>query len=343
MSDHVDPELGWITARGAAREIGRTLGEAGRAAVHEVLLRSPYWQAVTDPALSGAVRRMADNVRALFPEVWEEILGLAEGLRLPLEQVFAWNCRGDLMSNVPDGCTTVQIPGECPVVAHNEDGLAGFRGHAFVADITPENGPGLISFCYPGSIPGHTFALNAAGLVQAVNNLRLRDVSADIPRMVLGRLVLACETMDDALRLLARHNTCGGFHMTLARTGDARLVSVEFGGGVCATRVLTQPSLHSNHALYMRTGAAGQSITASSRDRQLRGTQLIANGVTDPLAILRDSSGPGLPIHRTSPDDPDCENTLATAVFRVGNTVVDWRIHDQSSEKSVYAGKYPGR
>ncbi|MFZ2100670.1 MAG: C45 family peptidase [Oricola sp.] len=340
MSEHAGSELGWIAAQGSPRQVGRTLGEAGRAAVQEVLLRSEYWQAVTDPALAGPVQRMAANVKTLFPQAWEELIGLAEGLQLPLEQVFAWNCRGDLMSNVPDGCTTVQIPGMRPSIAHNEDGLSGFHGHAFIADITPETGPTLMSFCYPGSIPGHTFALNGAGLVQAVNNLRLRDVSADIPRMVLGRMVLSCATIDSALELLGRNNNCGGFHMTLAQTGDARLVSVEFGGGVCANLVLTQPALHANHALHMQTGAAGQLITASSGDRQMRGTQLITDGITDPLAILRDSSGPGLPIHRTSPDDPDLENTLATAVFHVGNTAVDWRIYDQSSEKPVFAGRY---
>ena len=31
---------------------------------------------------------------------------------------------------------------------------------------------------------------------------------------------------------------------------------------------------------------------------------------------------PALPIHRLQPDDPDHENTLATAVFRVGGKLV---------------------
>jgi hypothetical protein len=35
------------------------------------------------------------------------------------------------------------------------------------------------------------------------------------------------------------------------------------------------------------------------------------------LAILADRSDPDLPIYRIDPDDPDWENTLATAVFRL--------------------------
>ncbi|MGC9369267.1 MAG: C45 family autoproteolytic acyltransferase/hydrolase [Paracoccaceae bacterium] len=340
MSERAAPQLGWIRAQGTPRALGRSLGRAGRAAVHDVLLRAEYWKAVTDPALQDRVRAMAANVQARFPAIWEEIEGLAEGLELPLEKVFAWNCRGDLMSNVPDGCTTVQLPGPRPVIGHNEDGLPGFLGHAFVASLAPQDGPGFLSFCYPGSLPGHTFAVTGAGLVQAVNNLRLHDVDARMPRMVTGRAVLGCSTLDEVLDLLRGNKDGGGFHMTLAQAGDGRLVSVEFGGGACSEKILDRPALHANHALHLRRGTDGQSITRSSADRQAHGAQLVSDGAADPLAILRDKGGPGLPIHRTAPDDPDCENTLATAVFRVEETGVDWTIYDQNSKTSVFEGRY---
>jgi len=342
MCEHAVPELGRVAVRGTPRQIGFALGEAGRAAVHDVLLQSDYWKAVTDTALAGAVYRMSESIRALFPWIWEEIVGLAEGVNLPLEQVAAWNCRGDLMSNVPDGCSTVQLPGPEPVIAHNEDGLSGFRGHAFIADITPDNGAAVMAFCYPGSLPGHTFALTGAGLVQTVNNLRLRGVSADIPRMVVARAVLRSETLDETLDLLKRHNTTGGFHLTLACRGDTRLIGVEFGGGICVPRVLEEPAFHANHALYLTPGGTDQLITRSSNDRQKRGMKLVLDGARTPKDILRDTGGPGLPIHRTAQDDPDCENTLATAVFRVGNTAVDWSIYDQRSKRPVFAGYSPG-
>lgn len=341
MSELMTSELGSLTARGTPRQIGRILGEAGREAVREVLLGADYWRAVTDPAHATAVARMADNMQTLYPSVWQELQGLAEGLDLPLEQVAAWNCRGDIISNVPDGCTTVQLPGDTLVIGHNEDGLPGFRGHGFVAEISPDNGPALMSFCYPGSLPGHTFAANAAGLVQTVNNLRLRDVAAQLPRMGIGRAVLACETLDEALALLARHNASGGFHMTLAQAGDPRMMSVEFGGGACSARQINAPAVHANHALHMGTRAADQTITASSHDRQARGGEMIGDGVTDPLHILRDTGGPGLPIHRCSPEDPDDENTLATALFRIENSSVEWRLHDQTSQRPVIQGRWP--
>ncbi len=339
MSKPSVPELTWVTAEGSPHQIGRILGEVGRSAVHEVLRGDDSWQAATDSRHARVLQTLAENVQSQFPQIWEELVGLSEGLKLPLEQVVAWNCRGDLMSNVPDGCTTVQIPGVMPVIAHNEDGLPGFCGHAFIAEIKPDNGPRLISYCYPGSISGHTFSLNGSGLIQTVNNIRLRDVSADIPRMVLCRAVLSCEKLDNALDLLHKHNNCGGFHMTLAQTGDPRLVSVEFGGGGCEQRIIDTPSIHTNHALNLADGDVKQIITASSIDRQKRGMQLILDGVSDPLAILRDQGGIELPIHRTDMDDPDNENTIASAVFHVGNTAVKWEIYDQNSERPVFTGE----
>ncbi|MBD3678385.1 MAG: 6-aminopenicillanic acid acyl-transferase [Rhodobacteraceae bacterium] len=337
MSEIAMSELGSVTSSGTPREIGRALGEAGRAAVRDVLLHVDYWHAVTDRAHADAVRLMTENLRDVFPAIWEELQGLAEGLELPLEHVVAWNCRGDLMSNVPDGCTTVQIPGVIPVIGHNEDGLPGFRGHAFIARLTPNDGPALMSFCYPGSLPGHTFGVNAAGLVQAVNNLRLHDVSAQIPRIGLGRGVLACQSLDEALAMLGRHNASGGFHMTLAQAGDPRVMSVEFGGGACSARVIEAPCVHANHALHLKREEPGQMITQSSQDRQARGMAMLADGNMNPLAILRDTSGPGLPVHRCQPDDPDNENTLATAVFHVGRSDVEWSIYDQNSDRPVFA------
>jgi hypothetical protein len=333
------PELGRITARGTPREVGRALGEAGRAAVHQVLLGAPYWQAVTAPTHRAAVARMGDGLLRRFPTIHEEVSGLAEGLALPFAEVLAWNCRGDLVSNAPDGCTTVLLPGPEPVIAHNEDGLPGFRGHALLAEVMPECAPGFLSFCYPGSIPGHTFAVNRAGLVQAVNNIRLRGVVPGIPRIALGRAALDCSDLDAVAAHFAAHNDSGGFHMAFAQAGDARLLSVEYGGGAVSVVEVREPQVHANHALHLAPGPEGQSITRSSADRQARGTALLSEGARDPLAILRDTGGDGLPIFRTAPDDPDDENTMATAVFRMRATGVDWEVRAQGSMAVAHAGE----
>ena len=331
--------LGWVAAGGTPHDIGRALGRAGRTAVHRHLLGATIWQRVTDPAHRPRLARMTATVMARFPALWAEIEGLAEGLGLPVAQVMAWNCRGDLLASAPDGCTTVMLPGERPVLAHNEDGLPFFRGASFIAEVTPDGAPGFHAFCYPGSIPGHTFAFSQAGLVQTVNNIRLTGVEPEVPRMVLGRAVLAARDIGAALAVLAAHPDSGGFHFALSHVADRRIVSVEFGGGEVSAIEITAPSLHANHALHQHRGVAHQIVTASSRDRQARGEALLAAGAVDPLAILRDTGGPGLPIRRDAADDPDDENTLATAHFRVTEDGIEWSIHDRRAGAPSYAGK----
>ncbi|MDQ7774684.1 MAG: C45 family peptidase [Paracoccus aminovorans] len=332
-----DRTLGWQRVAGGPRDLGLALGLAGRAAVHRHLTGHPLWAEVTAPRHAGRVARMAEATRARFPAIWAEIEGLAQGLDLPVAAAFAWNCRGDLLASTPDGCTTVMVPGETPVLAHNEDGLPFFRGACFIAEAAPQDGPGFHGFCYPGSIPGHTFGFNAAGLVQTVNNLRLTGVEAQIPRMVLGRAVLGCATLDQALAVLADAGS-GGFHFALSHTGDRRILSVEFGGGQRSMREIAVESVHANHALHLPRGLAGQIVTQSSADRQARGDLLAAAG-TAPLAILRDAAPQGLPIRRDAADDPDEENTLGTAVFTLSPGRLDWAIHDRAEGAPAYSGR----
>lgn len=335
-NETVTRELGWLRLAGSPRDLGLALGEAGREAVARHLAGHPLWQTVTSPAHAARVARMAGATRARFPWIWAEVEGLAEGLGLPVEQVFAWNCRGDLLASVPDGCTTVMLPGTEPMLAHNEDGLPFFRGSCFIAEGRPEGRPGFHAFCYPGSIPGHTFAFTAAGLVQTVNNLRLIGVEPEIPRMVLGRALLAADTLDTALDLL-RDAPSGGFHFALMQRGDPRILSVEFGGGEHSVQEIDAPTAHANHSLHLPGGMAAQIVTESSRDRQARGDALAAAGVA-PLAILRDTVGPGLPIRRDAADDSDEENTLGTAVLRLCATGLHWSIHDRATGDPAYSG-----
>ena len=100
------------------------------------------------------------------------------------------------------------------------------------------------------------------------------------------------------------------------------------------------PAVHANHALHL-DGPEGQTVTRSSAARQERGTALLKAKGRDPLAILRDTGGPDLPIHRTGADDPDCENTLATAILKIGRTGVEWSIYDQTSAEPVHSSKAP--
>lgn len=329
--------LAWVPMSGTPHEIGRALGRRGREAVHRHLIGTELWKQVTGSRHAAATQRMMRRTRSAYPWIHAEIEGLSDGLGVAFDDVFAWNCRGDLLADTSDGCTTLLMPGATPVVAHNEDGLGDFEGHCFIADVSTADGHGFRVFCYPGSICGHTFAVTDKGTVMTADNLRLKRVTPEIPRMVLSRAVLGAPSLDAVPTILRDAPPSGGFHLAMAQAGDPRVLSIEYGGGRVGVRHVVKPSIHANHALLLSERGLDQIITDSSRDRQARGEAMLAEGQRDPMTILRDRGGPGWPIWRRDAADPDGENTLASAVFRIHSDRVCWSFHDGASETAVHA------
>lgn len=340
------PSLAFVEISGTPFEAGQQLGRFGAAAVHQHLLKTESWQRVMRWRGSVMANAMAALVHERFPRIWAELQGLADGLQLPFDDVFLWNCRGDVWAATNDGCTTVQIPDASQrQIAHNEDGDPGFAGHCAIAQCRIEGGPGFAAFVYPGSLPGHTFAVTDAGLAMTVNNLRLRDVAteamAGVPRMVLTRAMLDAATLDAAVWLLRESPRAGGFHLTLGQCAHPALLSVEFGARGCSVREITEPSLHANHAIHPSMLDAPQIITDSSGHRQARGdallTQARAGSLTiDPLTILADQGDAALPIYRADPHDPDNENTLATAHITILPAHIEWAVYEHPGRPARY-------
>lgn len=334
--------LSHLRIAGAPFDAGLALGRFGAAAMHAYRLQSPAWAGVMCWRGSAPAAAMAALVQERFPRIWAELQGLAQGLELPFDEVFLWNCRGDLWALAPDGCTTVQLPGAAGwAIAHNEDGDPRFAGHCALAECAIDGSPPFAAFVYPGSLAGHTFAVTAAGLAMTVNNLRLREADVGVPRMVLTRALLDAPGLPAAVELLQRQPRAGGFHLTLAHRDSAELLSVEFGSRACSVRAVKAPSVHANHALHPTLCERPQLVTGSSGQRQRRGEALLAQAAAagtsiDPLAILGDAGHPRFPIHRSARDDEDAENTLATALIAVQSAQIVWQVHEHPLQPPVF-------
>lgn len=331
----------YVRICGNRRQAGVALGKLARPIMSAYLAQSGTWEALRPWRGHAFLDELGQQARAALPAVWEELEGLAEGLRLPLEDVLLWNCRGDLLHSTADGCTSVALrtADGARWIAHNEDGDPYLRGRCHLVDVALDDAPGYLSFYYPGSLPGHTFGANRAGLVQTINNLRTRQRHPGVPRMLLARAVLDCATLDEAVALLRALPHSGGFHHLLGAAGDPRMFSVEVAPG--ATSVLdTGPRYgHANHMVHAQTAGLAQVITDSSRARQHRIERIVDGwsagaGSADLLAALHDTEG-DLPILRTAADDPDEENTLATAVFEIRDPDVTLRVYDRRNKAEI--------
>ncbi|GAA0779629.1 C45 family peptidase [Castellaniella ginsengisoli] len=327
MNDAIDSrflELHRVRARGAHRDLGRALGRWGAEACHRHLVRSDAWAQVMACRDRPEIPAMRALLHAAFPWIEEELAGLAEGLELPPDEVFLWNSRGDLWALAPDGCTTVLAPRR---LSHNEDGDPGFAGACGLLEAQPAGAPAFAAFVYPGSLPGHTFAVNASGLAMTVNNIRARRAEAGMPRMALTRALLAAGSAREAVSILQAHPRMGAFHLGLGQAGQAQTWSVEFSRTAVSVRLVAgAPLLHANHAIHEAQQALPQVITASSAHRQARGEALLAQDVPA-LAILTDTEDAAEPILRRSPADTDQENTLATADIDLSGPIARWAVY----------------
>jgi hypothetical protein len=319
--------LNTLQMGGTPEAIGRQLGELARPIFATYMAQSSAWAAVSRWRGHAFVQQLRAAAEQYFPAYVAELDAMAAALGWSAQDLFLWNCRGELIHNAPDGCTTLAVrSGEAgALIAHNEDGDPYLRGRCAVVDVAPEGKPGFVSFYYPGSLPGHTFAASRAGVAQAINNVRIRDPRAGVPRMILARAVLDAATLDDALALLRDTPRASGFHHTVGgidAAGAVRVYSVEATAQRTSIVEVGAPAGHANHLIHAGHDAEAQIVTDSSRDRQARLADLLPALGDQPdgadfVRTLQDRGGAGLPIFRDDPHDPDDENTLATACMQI--------------------------
>jgi len=324
--------LATIEVSGTHYEVGLQLGRFAADLVHSYTLPSDVWRKVMEYRDDSRVEVMRRMVKERFPTYWEEIRGMADGVGVPFDDMVLWHFRGDVWEMPPEGCTTVQIPGKEPILAHNEDGSPAQFSHCAMAHVRPAGSKAFTSFIYPGTVPGHAFAVSEAGLVATINHIGALVSGVGLPRTLLGRALLDCDTLDDAVNLLQTSPRSGAYHVTLAQAGDSRMFGVEFTHLNCSVRKIDHPQCHSNHLIHEGISDERQDITASSRARLKRARELVEGSAgIDPLSVLWDRSDPDQPVHTTE--------TLATAVFHIGARSVDWSVYDRIGEAPCFSTK----
>ncbi|NIE65827.1 C45 family peptidase [Burkholderia sp. Ax-1719] len=319
--------LNTLQMGGTPEAIGQRLGELARPIFATYMAQSSAWAAVSRWRGHAFVQQLRAAAERHFPAYVAELDAMAAALGWPAHDLFLWNCRGELIHNAPDGCTTLAVRRDAArgLIAHNEDGDPYLRGRCAVVEVAPDGKPGFVSFYYPGSLPGHTFAASRAGVAQAINNVRIREPRAGVPRMILARAVLDAATLDDALALLRDTPRASGFHHTVGgidAAGAVRVYSVEATAQRASIVEVGAPAGHANHLIHAGHDREAQIITDSSRDRQARLADLLPTLGAQPdgpdfVRTLQDRGGAGLPIFRDDPHDPDDENTLATACMQI--------------------------
>jgi hypothetical protein len=190
-------------------------------------------------------------------------------------------------------------------------------------------------------LPGHAFAVNDAGLVQTINNIRVHDLKPGVPRHIVTRAVLDCADLDAAVAVLRRDDRASGFHHALAQMGDHRVLSVEAPASACQVRDIERPCVHANHLIAPELGDLSQEVTESSAFRQNKAAALLAAGECarpeDILFYRGEDAGRSI-LMRPGADTDDYSYTLATSVFEIAAEKLRFSVHLGPKNRNVLTG-----
>ncbi|WP_343238359.1 C45 family peptidase [Streptomyces sp. SID13031] len=177
-------------------------------------------------------------LRSGFPELFEEMTGIAEGAGVPVREIVALNCRGEIIydaesfrrssattegstegtsestslepsqGDAPDGCTSYSLTGPATSDGHvytgqNWDWRHAVRDTVVILRIVQPPKPTVIMQVEAGQIGRH--GANSRGFALNANGLGGRfDDTVGVPQTVIRRLVLDSDSISDALKVLVK-------------------------------------------------------------------------------------------------------------------------------------------
>lgn len=224
------------------------------------LLNYSLLSATGRPAFMALVER---NSRA-FPDLVDELRGIAHGAQVPLDHIWVANLiteleaiqgaqAGQREAHGREGhCSDIfaleELAGKSTIFhGHNEDWPGPIRNYVYLAAYRPLAGvsesivPRCAGLVYPGSLIGWATAWNGHGLYQTVNTLFPKTVSAGglasafVQRRALcgggstlnGKLGLAPVNLDVVIASLGMGDWASGASVNLVGLKEQRAVNVE--------------------------------------------------------------------------------------------------------------------
>jgi predicted choloylglycine hydrolase len=257
-----------------------------------------------------------------YPDFLSEIEGTAKGAGISFEELLVANL-GDIYDHYApkldaSGCSTCSLAtSDCAMLGHSEDNSTIYKDQMYLARIEITGKPALTALCYPGYLPGRAFGFNDQGICMCANSMGPKDVVAGLGRHFLTRSLFEARSLDEAVQLATASGRASGVNVTIGSAKERRIVDLEISPQDHNVLEIRGSYFHANH--YVRLAQTDQSISPSSRSRQMRGEALLKQGVVRDkksiLSILRDQSERDYPILRDG-KPPDTKSiTLCIGFF----------------------------
>jgi isopenicillin-N N-acyltransferase-like protein len=228
-----------IRVSGTHREMGRQIGEACTPQVlHSLeiakkLFEDAYEQLeLTWEGAKIQARKYMPFAQERYPQYVEEIMGIAEGAKVPFDDLAVLNAMEAVTSDALhlSRCTSLAVNGDRTadghvLAAHNEDWMPEDEDDVFIVHATPQDAPPFLGMTYGGLLPN--IGINAYGIAQFCDSVYPDDSRIGIPRTVVSRAVLAARTPGEAMNhMLAPRRAAGYNHLLVHESGEMYNVEV---------------------------------------------------------------------------------------------------------------------
>ncbi|MFG6178681.1 C45 family autoproteolytic acyltransferase/hydrolase [Halomonas sp. THAF12] len=166
-----------------------------------------------------------------FPEILDEMAGIARGAGLELEDILTLNCRSEIsLTQASGGCTAFSVNRDgTQWLAQNWDWRSDQLHNVVALELHPEGAPALVSIGEAGMVA--KIGMNARGVGVCLNAIRSRTCGEGLPIHVALRKILEAEDVDQAIRVASHDRVCSPAHFLIAG-GDGRATGFEVHPGL---------------------------------------------------------------------------------------------------------------
>ena len=279
MANHPIP---MIEARGTYREVGRQIGEQGKAQIQSMLtyLREHIPVGFTWEHMLNRSQDFLAPSRAIYPQYIEELQGIADGAEVPFEDIFISMCEELWEVPIIQGCTDMAARGRATLdgttlIAHTNDLSDSSESHLVILKIQAGDEPEIIAVS-PGGV-AISAGYNAARISLTGNQLDSNDVRAGVPRLLVVRAILGSKTLSEAMTHCLLPQRASSYNNVLA-DASGEVYSMEGSATDCeAIYIKDDVMAHANHYISpaMRRFELNRSVNANSIIRYNRAEYLL--------------------------------------------------------------------
>jgi isopenicillin-N N-acyltransferase-like protein len=278
-----------IRVSGTHREVGQAIGQRMKPQIQHMMERT---REDLPPGVSWAEMLQIAQLclaytRAIYPQLVEELEGIAEGAALPFDEIFLGICeelwepaaRHSRGLDTSKGCTDFAARGLATVdgstlLAHTNDLAPDAERDLIILRVQAGEEPEFLGVSVGGL--GISAGFNAAGIGLTGNEVSCNDIRPGVPRLLIVRAILAARRLEEAMNACLLPDRASNYNNIIADP-NGEVYSMEGSATDCEPIYIDGDILaHANHYVTsaMRRfeadrGAIGGSIIRHNRAMRL--------------------------------------------------------------------------